>query len=186
MQGAWFLLLSRYTGRRDVVLGVMSSGRPTELLDVETVVGVCINALPARTTVDPGEPLLSWLHGLQEQQVELREFEYASLDAIQKWQGSQVPLFESFMVFENYPWDGSLLRLADRLDFEHPLAQTDYTLAQFEFPLRVEVAPQLPLLIMHYYQNAFADETITAMIADWADTIARMVEDPQQRLSAFL
>jgi amino acid adenylation domain-containing protein len=186
MQGAWFLLLSRYTGRRDVVLGVMSSGRPTELLDVETVVGVCINALPARTTVDPGEPLLSWLHGLQEQQVELREFEYASLDAIQKWQGSQVPLFESFMVFENYPWDGSLLRLADRLDFEHPLAQTDYTLAQFEFPLRVEVAPQLPMLIMHYYQNAFADETITAMIADWADTIARMVEDPQQRLSAFL
>lgn len=189
IQGAWFLLLGRYTGQRDVVLGVMSSGRSTELLDIETVVGVCINALPVRTTLNPDEPLLQWLQWLQrlqKQQVDLRELEHTPMAAIQRWQGTDRPLFESMMVFENYPWDGSLADLADRMDFEHPLSQPDYQLAQFALPLRVEVEPRTPLLIMHYYQDSFADETITAMITDWADTIERMLGDPYQPLATLL
>jgi amino acid adenylation domain-containing protein len=186
LQGAWLLLLTRYTGERDVVLGVMSSGRPTELLDVETVVGVCINALPVRTVIDPRMPLLTWLRGLQEQQAELREVEYTSLASVQRTLGLSGPPFESFMVFENYPWDGSLNRLAERLDFEHPLSQRDYTVAQFEFPLRVEVAPKIPLLIMHYYTDSFTDETVTGMIDDWAQTVERMVRDDQQPLGDLI
>jgi amino acid adenylation domain-containing protein len=186
IQGAWLVLLGRYTGQRDVVLGVMSSGRATELLDIDTVVGVCINALPVRTKLDPGEPLLPWLRRLQQEQASLRELEHTPIAAIERWQGTGGPLFESMMVFENYPWDGSLLALADRIDFTHPLAQPDYQLAQFALPLRVEVEPRTPLLIMHYYQDSFTDEAVTAMIADWAATIERMLGDPQQPLAGLL
>jgi non-ribosomal peptide synthase protein (TIGR01720 family) len=48
VQGAWGVLLSRYSGDSDVVFGATVSGRPAELAGVETMVGVFINTLPVR------------------------------------------------------------------------------------------------------------------------------------------
>src|SRR5215510_5116520 len=56
MQGAWALLLSRYSGDEDVVFGVTTSSRPTTLAGVESMVGLFINTLPARVHVS-GEAL---------------------------------------------------------------------------------------------------------------------------------
>ena len=44
IQGAWALLLSRYSGRSDVLFGVTVSGRPPELRGVELMVGMFINS----------------------------------------------------------------------------------------------------------------------------------------------
>ena len=35
IQGAWSILLGRYGGRRDIVFGVTSSGRPADLESAE-------------------------------------------------------------------------------------------------------------------------------------------------------
>ena len=51
VQGAWALLLSRYSGERDVVFGTTVSGRPAELPGVESMVGMFINTVPTRVTV---------------------------------------------------------------------------------------------------------------------------------------
>ena len=48
VQGAWAILLSRTSGERDVLFGVTVSGRPAELVGVETMVGLFINTLPLR------------------------------------------------------------------------------------------------------------------------------------------
>ncbi|WP_018786782.1 non-ribosomal peptide synthetase [Micromonospora sp. CNB394] len=171
IQGAWLLLMAAYTGRRDVVLGVTSSGRATEFPGVDTVSGLCMNTLPVRVTVDPDRKAREWLADLQADQVELRQYEYSSVE--EALGVELLDLFECMMVFENYPWDGSLNNLASRVDLEHPLAQADYQVAQFEFPLRVEVVPGADtLLIMHYYPGVFDHDTVTAMIADWDATIA--------------
>src|SRR5215216_1016254 len=55
--GAWALLLSRYSGKRDVVFGSTVSGRPAELAGVETMVGLFINTLPLRVEVSPETPV---------------------------------------------------------------------------------------------------------------------------------
>jgi amino acid adenylation domain-containing protein len=174
IQGAWLLLMNAYTGADEVVLGVTSSGRSTDFLGVETVTGLCMNTLPVRALVDHARPLQDWLREQQSHQVELRQHELSSVEEVT---GRElVELFECQMVFENYPWDGSLSGLASRVDMAHPMAQPDYQVAQFEFPLRVEVVPGgQPLLIMHYYPGVFADTTVTQMIADWERTIAAMV-----------
>lgn len=186
MQGAWLLLTARYTDRSDVVLGVMSSGRPTELADVDTMVGVCVNMLPVRARIDPAAEILNWLGELQQQQAELREMEFTPLSTLEEWCADGDRLFETLFVFENYPWDGSLAALSDSVDIEHPLSQTNYQAAQFEFPLRVEVAPKAPLLIMHYYQSAFADDSVTQMLADWAAMIDAVVAHPQGTLGDLM
>ena len=48
VQGAWSILLSRMTGRSDVVFGITVSGRHAELPDIEQMVGLLINTLPLR------------------------------------------------------------------------------------------------------------------------------------------
>ena len=115
LNGAWSILLSRYSGERDIVFGVTSSGRPPDLSGSEAMVGLFINTLPLRVSVPSGQLLIPWLKELQERLVELRQYEYSSLVQVQEW--SDVPrgraLFESIFVFENYPVDSSLAARRD-------------------------------------------------------------------------
>ncbi|NEQ28113.1 MAG: non-ribosomal peptide synthetase, partial [Microcoleus sp. SIO2G3] len=53
VQGAWALLLSRYSGHEDVVFGTTTSGRPPALAKAESMVGLFINTLPVRVQVSP-------------------------------------------------------------------------------------------------------------------------------------
>ncbi|MFL6255272.1 MAG: condensation domain-containing protein, partial [Pyrinomonadaceae bacterium] len=85
VQGAWALLLSRYSGEDDLVFGVTVTGRPVSLSGVETMVGLLINTLPMRVRVSETEPLIPWLQKLQEHQFEVRQYEYSALIDVQGW-----------------------------------------------------------------------------------------------------
>jgi hypothetical protein len=186
MQGAWALLTTHYTKQQDVVMGVISSGRPSALADVDTIVGLCINVLPVRTRVEAGVEASAWLADMQGGHAELRELDFTPLSTIEKWCAGGERLFDTIFVFENYPWDGSLETLADSLDTEHPLSNTNYQKAQFEFPLRVEVAPKRPLLVVQYYQSCFLDTTVKRMLLDWAAMIKALVTAPNATLGDVL
>jgi hypothetical protein len=109
IQGIWALLLNHYSGERDVVFGATSSGRPTNLAEAEFMVGLFINTLPVRVQISPQEFLIPWLKQIQIQQIEARQYDYSPLVQVQKW--SDIPqgmsLFESVVVFENYPINSS-------------------------------------------------------------------------------
>jgi len=112
VQGAWALLLSRYSRREEVVFGTAVAGRPPELAGVEKMVGLLVNTIAARIQVTPDKRLDAWLAELQHAQAESRRFEYAPLARVQGWSG--VPrgtqLFDSLLVFENTPLDVERLR----------------------------------------------------------------------------
>ena len=78
VQGAWALLLSRYSGEEDVVFGATVSGRPTDLPESEFMIGLFINTLPVRVRVPPEALVVDWLKGLQGQLVDMRQYEYSS------------------------------------------------------------------------------------------------------------
>ncbi|WP_241002936.1 condensation domain-containing protein, partial [Streptomyces sp. CB01881] len=105
VQGAWALLLSRYSGGQDVLHGMTVAGRPADLPGVEDMVGLFINTVPVRIQVQPHLPAGDWLRGLQAGLLDLRSHEHTPLARVQSWAdvGSGVPLFESLVVFENYP-----------------------------------------------------------------------------------
>ena len=104
VQGAWALLLARYSGEEDVVFGATVSGRPPPLPGSRRCSGCFINTLPVRVRVPAGERVRCWLQGLQAEQVELRRYEHSPLVEVQGW--SEVPrgtpLFESIVVFEGF------------------------------------------------------------------------------------
>ncbi|MGW5537840.1 non-ribosomal peptide synthase/polyketide synthase [Streptomyces sp. NPDC004009] len=107
VQGAWALLLSRYSAERDVLFGTTVSGRPDDLPGAESMVGMFINTLPTRVRVDGGRTAVDWLRELQEEQAEARRFAAVSLAELTSL--SDVPagsaLFDSMVAFENYPFD---------------------------------------------------------------------------------
>ncbi len=104
-QGAWAILLSRYSCQEQVIYGCGVSGRPVDLLGVESMVGVFINTLPVSVKLNSEQFLLEWLKQLQAQQVEMRQYEYSPLVDVHGWSAipRTLPLFESIVVFENYP-----------------------------------------------------------------------------------
>lgn len=105
LQGAWAILLSRYSGESDVVFGATVSGRPTALPEVESMVGLFVNTLPVRARATGGQLLVPWLKELQTQQIEREQHAYASLAELQQMSDGPkgMPLFESILVFESYP-----------------------------------------------------------------------------------
>jgi amino acid adenylation domain-containing protein/non-ribosomal peptide synthase protein (TIGR01720 family) len=113
VQGAWALLLSRCTGQRSVCFGSTVAGRPAELQGAEQMLGLFINTLPVVATLQSGQPVGDWLRELQVQATASREHEHTPLVDIQHWagQGGRA-LFDSLLVFENYPVDAALQQAA--------------------------------------------------------------------------
>ena len=103
-QGAWALVLSRYSGEEDLVFGLTVSGRPPALQGVETMLGCFINTLPVRVRLPASQPLTAWLQDLQASQLELRRYEHSPLVEVQGWSDvpRPTPLFESIFVFEGF------------------------------------------------------------------------------------
>jgi acyl carrier protein len=115
LQGVWALLLSRYSGERDVVFGTTVSGRPAELDGVESMVGLFISTLPFRVRIRPEAPVWEWLRDLQARHLDLRSYEYCSAGQIQQWSEipGATPLYDSILVFENYPSDQAVAAAAE-------------------------------------------------------------------------
>ncbi|TQM78740.1 non-ribosomal peptide synthase protein (TIGR01720 family)/amino acid adenylation domain-containing protein [Saccharothrix saharensis] len=103
-QGAWGVVLGRYLGRRDVVFGGTVSGRPAELPGVETMLGLFINTLPVRVTWTAGQSLGELLTAVQDRQAGLIAHQHVGLADVQRRTGHG-ELFDTTMVFENYPVD---------------------------------------------------------------------------------
>ncbi|MGH3889309.1 MAG: amino acid adenylation domain-containing protein, partial [Pseudonocardiaceae bacterium] len=101
MQGAWAVLLSRYSREPEVLFGTTVSGRPAELVGVESMVGMFINTVPTRVRVDGVQGVLSWLRELQAQQAQSRPFDFVSLALLQACSDlpAGVNLFDSMIVF---------------------------------------------------------------------------------------
>src|SRR5260370_2943938 len=103
LQGAWAILINRYSGEEAVVFGSTTSGRSAPLPGIDAMVGMLANTLPLRVRVPRSEATIQWLKRLQEQLIELRHHEHSSLIDIQAW--AEVPrgvaLFDNIFVFEN-------------------------------------------------------------------------------------
>ncbi|MFD5068673.1 amino acid adenylation domain-containing protein [Streptomyces sp. NPDC058369] len=107
VQGAWSVLLARRSGHRDVCFGAMVSSRPPELEGVEEIIGLLANTVPVRARLTG--TLADVLTGLQARQRDLVEHHHVALADLERITGRR-RLFDSMVVFENYPVDPDRLR----------------------------------------------------------------------------
>ncbi len=183
VQGAWALLLSRYSGEEDVVFGATRACRRSAVTGAESMVGLFINTLPVRVRVPSAMPLLPWLKELRAQQIALRAYEHTPLVKIQEWSDlpGGKPLFESILVFENYllnstlraqakQWENRDIRLLEQTNY--PLTLTGYLDSRL-------------LLKISYDKRRFDDGTIARMLGHIKTLLESMAANPEQKLSAL-
>ncbi|MBA3755716.1 MAG: AMP-binding protein, partial [Nitrosomonas sp.] len=109
VQAAWALLLQRYTGKQTVVFGATVAGRPPSLPQADEILGLFINTIPIPVERRSDLTVSEYLSALQATNARLRDYEHASLADIQRWAGFPgQPLFDSIIVFENYPINAAL------------------------------------------------------------------------------
>jgi amino acid adenylation domain-containing protein len=183
VQGAWGLLLARLAGGEDVAFGAVVSGRPAEVEGIDGMAGLFINALPVRVRIDSGRELVSWLRELQAAQTEMREFEHCLLEQVQAWSEvpRHAPLFESLLVFQNYPVDP--LGLGDATGFR----MTDSRLKEStHYPLTCYVTPEEGTLRLRlaYHWNRFDGAAARRVLEYFAALLEGIAEAaPEARLS---
>ncbi|WP_442941022.1 amino acid adenylation domain-containing protein [Nostoc sp.] len=181
VQATWALILSRYSQETDVVFGATVSGRPPSLVGIESMVGIFINTLPVRMQVTDDTQVLALLKDLQTQQVESEQYSYNSLVDIQGWSevSRGTPLFESIVVFENYPVDEAVKSPKHSFSIEsiHSIEQTNY-------PLTVIAAPGKQLLVkINYDTSRFDDGAIARLLKHFQTLLEGIIANPQQQIS---
>src|ERR1043165_2067957 len=184
VQGAWAVLLSRYSGERQVVFGVTVSGRPAELRGVERMVGLFINSLPLVVQVQEQQRVSEWLRELQQQVVELRQYEYTPLVELQKWSElpAGTPLFENLMVFENYPVKIGKGRTANR-DGRMRVGRLN-SQESTNYPLTLLIAPRSEVTLeLSYDRRHFEAATVARMLGHLQQLLASIGADPQQAVA---
>ena len=182
LQGAWALVLSRYATERDVVYGTTVSGRPAELDGAEAMIGLFINTLPVRARIDPAAPVASWLKTLHAGLAEARQYEYTPLVRIQSWSELPrgTPLFESILVFENYPIDAAVRDLVPGISVSgvRHFGKTNY-------PLTLVASPAKTLGIQIAFDPVrFDAATVDRILGHWRTTLESIAADPHQQAAA--
>ncbi|MDE4537196.1 non-ribosomal peptide synthase/polyketide synthase [Pseudomonas sp. ITEM 17296] len=176
VQATWLLLLQRYTGQQTVCFGATVAGRPASLPGADEMLGLFINTLPVVQTPEPQQKVSDWLQQLQSYNLELRDHEHAALSNVQRWAGRPgQPLFDSILVFENYPvgerlqGDGS-----GTLQFGEV---NDRDVTNYAMDLAVHLNDTFSVEFM-YLRSRFTEAATEAIRSSFECLLSAMLDDP--------
>ncbi|ENT5108534.1 non-ribosomal peptide synthase/polyketide synthase [Pseudomonas aeruginosa] len=179
VQAAWSLLLQRYTGQDTVVFGATVAGRPAELAGIERQIGLFINTLPVVATPQPGMRLTDWLQEVQARSLALREQEHTPLFEIQRWAGLGEALFDSLLVFENYPVAEALEKGSPGGVRFGPVSNHEQT----NYPLTVALGVGDSLTLQYSYdRQAFSDAAVEQLDRHLLNLLEGFVDNAERTL----
>ncbi|MFJ2529352.1 non-ribosomal peptide synthase/polyketide synthase [Pseudomonas helmanticensis] len=180
VQGAWLMLLSRYSGQRCVAFGATVAGRPASLPASESILGLFINTLPVIKDVPAEQAVGEWLRDLQDFNLEMREREYTPLTDVQRWAGrAGQSLFDSIIVFENHPIDQALREWRDDSLKFGEISNAGLT----NFPMDLMVTLEEGLVIEYMFLREHFDRaTVEGIRSNMEGLLAALAEDAAQPL----
>ncbi|MGW1194111.1 amino acid adenylation domain-containing protein, partial [Streptomyces sp. NPDC002559] len=180
VQGLWSILLSRYSRQDEVLFGSTISGRSIDLPGVDSMMGLFINTLPVRGRLTGDLVVSEWLKDLQDEQLEMRQWEYCHLVDVQKH--SRIPrgepLFRSILVFENYPV------VQKPSDFPEGLTRRLVNCVERTgYPLTLVVSAGRALEFRFVYDRSMFDaKTIERMAGHLESLLTSLMDSPDARI----
>jgi amino acid adenylation domain-containing protein len=97
----WGILLAKYSGTSDVVFGLVVSGRPAALEDVEGIIGLFINTLPVRLNFDGDMAFTTLLRKVSRELLTAEQYSFFPLNEIMNLTEIKGELFDHILVFHN-------------------------------------------------------------------------------------
>nr|WP_315223086.1 non-ribosomal peptide synthetase [uncultured Duganella sp.] len=185
IQGAWALVLSRYSGMPDVLFGVTVAGRPAELPELHRTIGLFINTIALRVRLpSPAAQttVLDWLRALLSQNLASRECDFVPLVEVHKMTGlpHDQPFFDSLFVFENAPVEAAVLDRAKQWSVEDASSRT-----HTNYPVTVVVTPAEELQLQITYDERLVEAAVAEQLMDsFRHVIGQFVAAPDATFNA--
>ena len=179
--GAFQILLHRYSGQEDIVVGSPIAGRNNA--EVEDLIGFFVNSLVLRSQINRDSSFIEFLADVRE--VALGAYANSDVPFEKLVEELQVtrdvsrnPLFQVMFVLQNAPMQD--LELPD-VSISPLLADTGT--AMFDLTLEVEEANSEFTASFEYNTDLFDDSTIERMMVHFQTLLENIVANPKQSIS---
>ncbi|ORA28632.1 non-ribosomal peptide synthetase, partial [Mycobacterium branderi] len=179
LQAALAQLLCWLTGQHDVAFGAAVSGRPADLVGVDSMVGLFINTVPVRARITATTTTADLLEQLQNVHNDTLEHQHLALNEIHRATGHD-KLFDTVFAYENYPLDGAALA-------GNELGIGDVSIREYtHYPLTVQALPGSEIgFRVAYDTDVIEADTIASLIGRFEQLLAAMAAEPTGRLSSI-
>ncbi|KAJ1649566.1 Nonribosomal peptide synthetase [Dispira simplex] len=177
LRAAWALVLRQYTGReKDVTFGVVVSGRNVPVTNVDRIVGLCINTIPCRVTLEKHQTVESLIKSVHQGSIRTHGYDCYPLSDVHKWSGfpANQNMFNTLLVVENLPFQsgGDL-----DLKLDSMLNPTEYPLTVLLFPTQDQLE-----VVMNYHTSEFPTTFVQQMLEDFVRTLLSLLIDSSKSL----
>ncbi|MFY2860982.1 condensation domain-containing protein, partial [Mycobacterium sp. THU-M104] len=180
LQAAWAQVLTWLTGQCDVAFGAVVSGRPAEVADAESMVGLLINTVPVRVSITPNSTAADLLDQLQSAHNHTFDHQHLGLSEIHRATGHE-RLFDTVFVYENYPTDAAVLSGNEGLAVT-AVTNRDY----YHYPLTVQALPGSQVeLHVQYFAEMFDVADVEALIERFEQALVAMTADATRPLLSW-
>jgi amino acid adenylation domain-containing protein len=178
---AFNILLHRYTGREDIVVGTPIAGR--NRVETEGLIGFFVNTLVLRTNLSGDCSFRELLNRTRDAALEAYEhqdlpFEKLVEELEPERNLNRSPLVQVVLAFHNEP------ELAAKLSgLSLAPIEIESNLAKFDLTFHLRVIPQGLEVASEYDTDLFDKETIARMLGHLQTLLEGIVADPERRLS---
>jgi amino acid adenylation domain-containing protein len=195
---AYAVLLSRYTGQSEVVIGSPAAGRTRAAYT--KVVGYFVNLLPFRLNMDGNPRFVELLERTRSTTLDVFSHQdYPFPLIVQRLQpdrdGSRPPLFQTTFMMQQTPMlagqelgpfalgaGGAQLKLGELTLESFPITER---LTQFELNLAVASDGAGLRALLEYHTELFDSTTIESMAQHLTELLTSITTDPEQRIASL-
>jgi 3-oxoacyl-(acyl-carrier-protein) synthase/aryl carrier-like protein len=183
LMAAYFVLLSKYSGQEDLIVGIGIAGRTHA--DLEGVIGYFVNSLPIRCRPEPGKPFRGFLGEVRDRALEAyRNQDYPFEMIVDKLQigrdPGRNPLFDAAFVLQNMG-----APRFDLPDLEVIPYDIDFKTAKFDLTLYATENGGEIAMSLEYCTDLFKRETIVEMAGRYLKILDLIASHPGLRIGAI-
>jgi amino acid adenylation domain-containing protein len=179
--GAYYVLLYRYSGQSDIVVGTPIAGRMRP--EVEGLIGLFVNTLALRTQLTPDMPFRELVKQVRDHALEAFQNQEVSFEKLIELLAPQrdlahSPLFQVMFNLQNTPEpDLSAPGLnVSGFKYENPTSKFDLTLTAAEHEGKI-------ITVLEYNRDLFRDSTIQRMAGHYQALLENIVTHPDMPIS---
>jgi amino acid adenylation domain-containing protein/non-ribosomal peptide synthase protein (TIGR01720 family) len=181
-QAAWSIVLSMLNRTNDVAFGAVVSVRPPEIKGIENMLGLFINTLPVRISVDENKTVLELLHETQRNALLCAQHQFCPLHRIQSFSAVKEQLIDHLFIMENF---GSAFSSDEKRESQQQVSFSG-TFSQTNYNLNIVVLPgEQTAIRFNFNKNIFRKDHICAAGRMFNTILEQMVLQPAQTISSL-